>query len=151
MFGYELIKTPWYKRPRIQVGRGNSSGKGNYSGKGHKGQNARSGKGTRANFEGWQTPLTQRLPKLRGFKRYFKLVTTYQALNLSSIQRDERFTDGSTITHENLTIRGYANKNDKVKILGNGDFSKKVSFSSEFVFSATAKEKIAAAGGSIAQ
>ena len=150
MFGYELTRTPWYKRPKIQIGRGNGSQRWNYSGKGLKGQNARSGKGTRANFEGWQTPLTQRLPKLRGFKRNFKLVDKYQALNLASIQRDDRFTDGSTVTHENLVIRGYTNKNDKVKILGNGELTKKLSFSSEFMFSASAKEKIAAAGGSIA-
>jgi large subunit ribosomal protein L15 len=94
--------------------------------------------------------LTQRLPKLRGLKRFFKLQDKYQALNLASIQRDERFTDGSTVTHENLVIRGYTDKNDKVKILGNGEFTKKLSFTNEFVFSATAKEKITAAGGSIA-
>lgn len=150
MFGYQLIKTPWYKKPRIQRGRGDSSGRGNTSGRGNKGQGQRAGNSVNPIFEGWQTPLVQRLPKLRGFKRYFKLQDKFQAVNLSSLQRDERVADGSIVTSEQLVIRGYAHKNDTVKILGHGDFSKKLSFSGISAFSTSAKEKIAAAGGSIA-
>lgn len=104
----------------------------------------------RASFEGGQTPLIQRLPKLRGFKRHFKLQTVFQPVNLAALERDVRVESGATITFENLVVRGYAHKNDKVKVLGNGDLSKKLSFDGIHAFSATAKEKIEAAGGSIA-
>lgn len=73
----------------------------------------------RSSFEGGQTPLIQRLPKLRGFKRHFKLLTKYQPVNLSALEADVRVENGMTITLENLVVRGYAHKNDMVKILGN--------------------------------
>ena len=150
MFGYQLVKTPWYKKPRIQRGRGDSSGRGNTSGRGNKGEGSRAGASVHPNFEGWQTPLVQRLPKLRGFKRHFKLVNKFQAVNVGSLDKDVRVESGSTITLEQLVIRGYASKNDSVKILGNGELSKKLTFSGITAFTASAKEKIATAGGSIA-
>ncbi len=150
MFGYQLTRSPWYKKPRIQRGRWDSSGRGNYSGRGLKGQGSRTGTSMRSSFEGGQTPLIQRLPKLRGFKRHFKLLTKYQPVNLSALEADVRVENGMTITLENLVVRGYAHKNDMVKILGNWDISKKLSFSGIHKFSTTAQEKITAAGGSIA-
>jgi len=150
MFGYQLSKTPGYKKPRIQRGRGDSSGRGNYSGRGLKGQGSRSGSSMRPYFEGGQTPLTQRLPKLRGFKRHFKLVQSYQGVNVSSLEKDTRIETGSVVTFDNLVIMGYAHKNDSVKILGNGELTKKLTFQGIAAFSASAKEKIEAAGGSIA-
>ncbi len=150
MFGYQLTRSSGYKKPRIQRGRWDSSGRGNYSGRGLKGQGSRTGTSMRASFEGGQTPLIQRLPKLRGFKRHFKLQTVFQPVNLAALERDVRVESGATITFENLVVRGYAHKNDKVKVLGNGDLSKKLSFDGIHAFSATAKEKIEAAGGSIA-
>ncbi len=150
MFGYQLTKTPWYKRPRIQVGRGNSSGKGNYSGRWCKGQGQRAGNSVSPTFEGWQTPLVQRLPKLRGFKRNFKLVTKYQGINVSTLDKDVRVENGATITPEQLVLRGFAHKNDTIKIMGNGELSKKLTFSWISAFTASAKEKITSAGGTIA-
>lgn len=150
MFGYQLTRSPWYKKSRIQRGRWDSSGRGNYSGRGLKGQGSRTGTSMRSSFEGGQTPLIQRLPKLRGFKRHFKLLTKYQPVNLSALEADVRVENGMTITLENLVVRGYAHKNDMVKILGNWDISKKLSFSGIHKFSTTAQEKITAAGGSIA-
>lgn len=150
MFGYQLKKTPWYKKPRIQRGRWDSSGRGNYSGRGLKGQWQRAGNSVHPAFEGGQTPLIQRLPKLRGFKRHFKLQTVYQPINVATLDHDERIESGTTITHEVLVSLGYVHKNDTVKILGNGEISKKLSFDGITMFSASAKEKIVAAGGSIA-
>lgn len=150
MFGYQLTRSSGYKKPRIQRGRGDSSGRGNYSGRWLKGQWSRSGASMRSSFEWGQTPLVQRLPKLRWFKRHFKLQTTYQAVNLAALERDPRVEAGATISFENLVIRWYAHKNDMVKILGNGDLTKKLSFTGIHAFSATAKEKILAVGGETA-
>ncbi len=150
MFGYQLTRSPWYKKARIQRGRGDSSGRGNYSGRGLKGQGSRTGTSMRSSFEGGQTPLVQRLPKLRGFKRHFKLLTVYQPVNTSALEADVRIETGSVVTFDNLVLRGYAHKNDKVKILGNGDLTKKLTFSGIHKFSATAEAKITEAGGSIA-
>jgi large subunit ribosomal protein L15 len=150
MFGYQLKKTPGYKKPKMQVGRGDSSGRGNTSGRGNKGEGQRSGTTVRPNFEGWQTPLVQRLPKLRGFKRHFKLVNKYQGINVGTLEKDTRIAAGSTVTKDELVVMGYAHKNDTIKILGNGELSKKLSFSGISAFTASAKAKIEAAGGSIA-
>lgn len=151
MFAYQLTRTPWYKKPRIQRGRGDSSGRGNYSGRGLKGQGSRSGSSMRASFEWGQTPLVQRLPKLRGFKRHFKLVKTYQPVNIAALEKDDRIKDGATITPEILVEMGYVRKNCEIKLLGSGDLKKKLSFSGIHGFSKTAKEKIESAGGTIAE
>lgn len=149
MFAYQLTRTPWYKKPRIQRGRGDSSGRGNYSGRGLKWQGSRTGSSFRASFEWGQTPLVQRLPKLRGFKRYFKLQKVYQPVNLAALENDDRVTSGATINPEQLATWGFVRKNSAVKILGNGELTKKLTFTGIAQFSKVAEEKIQAAGGSI--
>ena len=121
-------------------GRGHGSGNGKTAGKGHKGQNARSG-APRPGFEGGQMPLYRRLPK-RGFKcRNSKEIV---AINVSEL---ERFEDGAEITVEALLESGLvSNPRDGVKILGNGEISKKLTVKVN-AFSESAKAKIEAAGG----
>ncbi len=121
-------------------GRGHGSGNGKTAGKGHKGQKARSG-ATRPGFEGGQMPLYRRLPK-RGFtNRNTKEIV---AINVSAL---EVFDNGATVDVDTLIERGIVkNPRDGVKILGNGDFTKKLTVKAN-AFSASAKEKIEALGG----
>ena len=121
-------------------GRGHASGNGKTAGKGHKGQKARSG-ATRPGFEGGQMPLYRRIPK-RGFKcRNSKEIV---GINVSAL---ERFEDGATVSVETLIESGIVtNPRDGVKILGNGEFTKKLDVKAN-AFSASAKEKIEALGG----
>lgn len=124
-----------------RLGRGVGSGLGKTSGKGHKGAKARSGGGKRAGFEGGQMPLTMRLPK-RGFTNKFR--KEYVAVN---VDRLEVFEDGMVVSPVELIEYGIIKKiEDGVKILGNGDITKKLTVQAN-KFSATAKEKIEAAGG----
>ena len=121
-------------------GRGHGSGNGKTAGKGHKGQKARSG-APRPGFEGGQMPLYRRLPK-RGFKCINS--KTIVGVNVSAL---ERFEDGSTVTVETLMESGVVkNPRDGVKILGNGELTKKLTVQVN-AFSASAKEKIEALGG----
>lgn len=122
-------------------GRGHGSGNGKTAGKGHKGQKARSG-GTRPGFEGGQMPLYRRIPK-RGFtNRNQKDIV---GINISAL---ERFENGSEVSIETLIETGIVkNPRDGVKILGNGEFTKKLTVKAN-AFSASAKEKIEALGGS---
>ena len=122
-------------------GRGHGSGNGKTAGKGHKGQKARSGGGVRPGFEGGQMPLYRRIPK-RGFtNRNSKDIV---AINLSAL---EVFENGETVTVETLLEKGIVkNPEDGVKILGNGEFTKKLDVKAN-AFSASAKEKIEALGG----
>ena len=114
-------------------GRGHGSGNGKTAGKGHKGQKARSGGGVRPGFEGGQMPLYRRIPK-RGFK----------CRNSKEI---ERFEDGAEVSVEALIEAGIVkNPRDGVKILGNGELTKKLNVKAN-AFSASAKEKIEALGG----
>ncbi len=122
-------------------GRGHGSGNGKTAGKGHKGQRARSG-GTRPGFEGGQMPLIRRIPK-RGFTN----INTKDivGINVSAL---DRFEDGAEVTVAALIEAGIVkNPRDGVKILGNGEITKKLTVKVN-AFSATAKEKIEAAGGS---
>lgn len=121
-------------------GRGHASGNGKTAGKGHKGQKARSG-APRPGFEGGQMPLYRRIPK-RGFTcRNSKEIV---GINLSYL---ERFEDGATVTVESLVEAGIVkNTRDGVKILGNGELTKKLTVQAN-AFSASAKEKIEALGG----
>ena len=123
-------------------GRGHGSGNGKTAGKGHKGQKARSG-APRIGFEGGQMPLYRRLPK-RGFtNRNSKDIV---AINISEL---ERFRSGSTVTIEKMVESGLIkNTRDGVKILGNGEFTKKLNVQAN-AFSAAAKEKIEALGGTV--
>ena len=117
------------------------SGNGKTAGRGHKGQWARSGGGVRAGFEGGQMPLARRLPK-RGFTNIFG--TTYAPVNVSALNR---FEDGTEVTTELLLESGVVSREkDGIKILGNGDLTKKLTVKAA-AFSASAKEKIEAAGG----
>ena len=124
-----------------RLGRGIGSGLGKTSGKGHKGAKARSGGGKRPGFEGGQMPLTMRLPK-RGFTNNFR--TEYVAIN---VDRLEIFEDGQTVTPVELIEADVIKKiNDGVKIMGNGELTKKLTVQAN-KFTASAKEKIEAVGG----
>ncbi len=147
MFGYTLKKSKGLKDPRIQRGRGDSSGRGNTSGRGNKGTGQRAGASLPAWFEGGQTPLVQRLPKLRGFKRYFKLMDKYTPVNLSVLEEHEKIS--GEVTKEALIEAGILNKGEKVKILGSGELKKKLTFSGMDAVSKSAQEKIEKAGGTI--
>lgn len=121
-------------------GRGHGSGNGKTAGKGHKGQKARSGS-PRIGFEGGQMPLYRRIPK-RGFtnRNYQEII----GINVSAL---ERFENGSVVSIETLIETGIIkNPKDGVKILGNGEFTKKLTVQAN-AFSASAKEKIEALGG----
>ena len=124
-----------------RLGRGVGSGLGKTSGKGHKGAKARSGGGKRPGFEGGQMPLVRRLPK-RGFYNRFRI--EYVAIN---VDRLEVFEDGATVTPVELIEYGIIKKiGDGIKIMGNGELTKKLTVQAA-KFTASAKEKIEAAGG----
>ena len=124
-----------------RLGRGIGSGLGKTSGKGHKGQWARSGGGVRPGFEGGQTPLVRRLPK-RGFNN--KFAVKYDIVNLDALNV---FEEGTVVTPELLAeTRIVTNKNNGVKVLGNGQLTKKLTVKAD-KFSASAKAAIEAAGG----
>ena len=124
-----------------RLGRGTGSGLGKTSGKGHKGAKARSGGGKRPGFEGGQMPLIRRLPK-RGFYNPFR--TEYVAIN---VDRLEVFEDGQVVSPVELIEMGIIKKiEDGVKIMGNGELTKKLTVQAN-KFTASAKEKIEAAGG----
>ena len=124
-----------------RLGRGTGSGLGKTSGKGHKGAKARSGGGKRPGFEGGQMPLTMRLPK-RGFTNKWR--TEYVAIN---VDRLNIFEDDAVVTPVELIEAGILkNVQDGVKIMGNGEITKKLTVQAN-KFTATAKEKIEAAGG----
>ena len=137
----ELSPKEGSKRKAFRVGRGHGSGNGKTSGKGHKGQNARSGGGVRPGFEGGQMPLYRRIPK-RGFtSRNHKEIV---AINLSVL---ERFEDGAEVSVASLIEAGVVkNPRDGVKILGNGELTKKLTVKAN-AFSKAAAEKIEALGG----
>lgn len=129
------------RKTRNRVGRGHGSGNGKTAGRGHDGQKARSGGGVRPGFEGGQMPLYRRLPK-RGFTNRNSLRII--GINLSML---DRFEEGSTVTVRDLMEAGIVkNPRDGVKILGNGELTKKLVVQAN-AFSASAKEKIEAAGG----
>ena len=126
-----------------RLGRGIGSGLGKTSGKGHKGAKARSGGGKRPGFEGGQMTLIRRLPK-RGFTNKFR--TEYVAIN---VDRLEIFEDGMTVGPVELIQYGIIKKiEDCVKIMGDGELTKKLTVQA-MKFTATAKEKIEAAGGKV--
>ena len=130
-------KAAWRK------GRGPGSGNGKTAGKGHKGQNARSGGGVRPGFEGGQLPLYRKLPK-RGFTNIF--ATKYAIVNVEQLNA---FDNGAVVDVNALLEKKIIRKElDGLKVLGNGELTKKLTVKAT-VFSATAKEKIEAAGGKI--
>jgi len=122
-------------------GRGHGSGNGKTAGRGHKGQNARSGGGVRIGFEGGQMPIYRRLPK-RGFNNVFAL--KYAEINVSDLNK---FEDGAVVDALALKEAGIIKKTfDGLKVLGNGEVTKKVTVKAA-KFTEAAKEKIVAAGG----
>ena len=140
---HHLRPAPGAKTTKVRVGRGEAS-KGKTAGRGTKGTGAR--KGVSAAFEGGQMPLHMRLPKLKGFKNPFKV--TFQVVNLDRI--NALFPDGGTVGVEELVAKGAVRSGEPVKVLGSGEITAPVQVSAH-AFSASAREKIAAAGGSTTQ
>lgn len=138
---HELSPAAGSKKDVKRIGRGAASGQGKTAGKGHKGQKARAGRGMRVGFEGGQMPLQRRLPK-RGFNNIFaKEIAT---VNVSALNK---FEDGATVDIEALVNAGLVKKAlDGVKILGNGELSKKLTVKVN-AYSDAAKQKIEAVGG----
>lgn len=138
---HEMSIVPGSKKKRNRVGRGIGSGNGKTAGKGMKGQLSRSGGGKRPGFEGGQMPLVRLLPK-RGFHN--KFATVYTAVNVDKL---EVFEDGAVVNTEALIRAGIVKKvNDGVKIMGNGELTKKLTVQAA-KFTKSAQEKIEAAGG----
>ena len=141
MYINDLSPVPGSTHVDKRKGRGHATGNGKTAGRGHKGQKARSGGGTRIGFEGGQMPLARRIPK-RGFNNIF--AKPLEAVNVSAL---EKFEDGAVVDVQALLIAGVLSKCEYgVKILGNGEITKKLTVKAA-AFSETAKQKIEAAGG----
>lgn len=140
---HELSPAAGSNTKAFRKGRGNGSGNGKTAGRGQKGQWARSGGGVRVGFEGGQMPLSRRIPK-RGFNNIF--AKPLESVNVSVL---EKFEDGAVVNAQALLEKGILSKCQYgVKILGNGQLSKKLTVQAS-AFSASAKEKIEAAGGKV--
>ena len=138
---HELSPAAGSAKAAWRKGRGAGSGNGKTAGKGHKGQNARSGGGVRPGFEGGQLPLYRKLPK-RGFNN--KFAKEYVTVNVSALNV---FEDGATVNLDTLVACGIVRKElDGLKVLGNGELTKKLTVEAK-LFTASAKDKIEAAGG----
>ena len=138
---HELSPAPGSRKGAWRKGRGHATGNGKTAGRGHKGQKARSGGGVRVGFEGGQMPLARRIPK-RGFNNIF--AKPLESVNVSAL---DRFPDGAEVDAQALLDAGVLSKCQYgVKILGNGEITKKLTVRAT-AFSASAKEKIEAAGG----
>jgi large subunit ribosomal protein L15 len=146
---HTLKPAPGSRKSRKRVGRGEGSGYGKTSGRGHKGAGARSGNKRKTAYEGGQNPVHMRMRKLRGPHKkmsmpFEKFRTRTQPVNLSDL--DERFSSGDEVTPESLRSAGLAKRSHPVKILARGELSKKLTVRVH-AFSAQAREKIEAAGG----
>ena len=141
MKAHELKPAAGSKKERTRWGRGLGSGKGEFSGRGRKGQKARAGGRMRPGFEGGQLPLIKRLPAKRGFTNPFK--TEYQLVNIGVLS--ERFENGAQVSEMELRAAGLV-KRLPVKVLGGGEINKALTVKAS-QFSASAKAKIEAAGG----
>ena len=139
---HDLKPTEGSKKKRRRVGRGISAGQGKTAGRGTKGQNSRTGGGVKPYFEGGQLPLVRRVPHTRGFKNIWRV--NYEVVNLGTLEI--KFDAGAEVTPEALVDRGLIQHVEHVKVLGNGALSKVLTVKAH-AFSASAKEKIAAAGG----
>jgi large subunit ribosomal protein L15 len=138
---HHLRPAPGAKTAKTRVGRGEGGKRGKTAGRGTKGSGAR--QTMPQNFEGGQMPMHMRVPKLRGFKNPFR--TEYQVVNLSRL--GELFPEGGSVGVDDLVAAGAVRAGQPVKILGTGDILVAVSVTAD-AFSASAREKIAAAGGS---
>jgi len=142
MLNYEIASIAGRHKARRRLGRGTGTGRGKTCGRGHKGSLSRAGASSRSLYEGGQMPLFRRLPK-RGFSNY-KFATRYQIINVLQL---ERFDDGSAVGLEQLSYAGLIDNNkSKVKILGNGELTKKLNVAAH-KFSKTAEQKIIGCGG----
>ncbi len=130
------------KKSRKRIGRGGPHG--TYAGRGRTGQNSRSGGGVRPGFEGGQTPLLRRMPKLKGFKNPNKI--TYFALNVGKL--DKFYKDGETVDSKTLVEKGLLKKEAKIKLLGTGDLKVKLSITADLA-SESAVKKVEKAGGKL--
>ena len=140
----ELSPAPGSKKSRKRVGRGDGSGHGTYSGRGCKGQKSRSGYKMSRGFEGGQLPLIQRLPRKRGFVNIFR--TEYSVVNIGQLNM---FEAGSEVTPERLVAAGVVKSlRQPIKILAEGDINHPLVVKAN-MFSAAAKAKIEAAGGTV--
>ncbi len=138
---HELSPAPGSVREVKRIGRGHGSGQGKTAGKGHKGQKARAGRGMRPGFEGGQMPLQRRIPK-RGFVNIF--ATNYAIINIAALNK---FEDGAVVDTQALKDMGLVkDSKDGVKVLGNGELTKKLTVKVA-AYSESAKAKIEAAGG----
>jgi large subunit ribosomal protein L15 len=147
---HNLKPKPGSKHPRKRLGRGEGSGLGKTSGRGHKGAGSRSGAKRKAGYEGGQNPIHMRMRKLRGphMKKsmpFENFRTKTQPVNLADLE--ERFDAGAEVNPGTLKEKGLAKRSDPVKILARGEIKKKLEVHAH-AFSAAAKEKIEAAGGS---
>jgi large subunit ribosomal protein L15 len=147
---HNLKPKPGSKKARKRIGRGEGSGLGKTSGRGHKGAGSRSGAKEKANYEGGQNPIHMRMRKLRGPHKkqsmpFENFRTKTQPVNLADLE--DRFDTGAEVNIASLKEKGLAKRSDPVKILARGEISKKLTVHAH-AFSAAAKEKIEAAGGS---
>ncbi len=139
-----LSPSPGSRKPKKRLGRGHGTGHGKTSGRGHKGYKARSGSGIKPGFEGGQMPIQRRLPK-RGFNNIFR--NEYAIVNVRDLNK---MRSGSKVTRESLLKHGLIKASDtKVKILGDGELTKKFTVTVDKV-SKSAQQKIESAGGSVA-
>ena len=142
---HDLFPAPGSTKNRKRVGRGNGSGHGSTAGRGDKGQNSRAGGTKGAGFEGGQTPLAMRLPKLPGFKNRNRV--EFAVVNVSRLE--ELYADGDVVDSESLTAKGVIKKaSEPVKVLGDGEITKKLTVKVDKI-SGSAKQKIEAAGGTV--
>jgi large subunit ribosomal protein L15 len=147
---HNLKPKPGSRRPRKRLGRGEGSGLGKTSGRGHKGYGSRSGAKKKAGYEGGQNPIHMRMRKLRGphMKKsmpFENFRTKTQPVNVCDLE--ERFDAGAEVTPDALKEKGLAKRSEPVKILARGEISKTLTVSAH-AFSAAARQKIEAAGGS---
>ena len=141
---HDLKPMPGANRKRVRKGRGIAAGQGKTAGRGTKGQRARAGRGISLYFEGGQLPLSRRLPQLPGFHNKFR--QEYEEVNLDTL--DQTFESGAQVTIAALIEQGLVKKGHRVKVLGRGEITKALTVSAH-AFSASASEKIRAAGGQI--
>lgn len=141
-----LKPAPGSTRPRRRVGRGIGSGLGKTAGRGHKGRGSRSGGNTPPGYEGGQMPLQRRIPK-RGFRRLLRNAKRRDRFAEVNLSRLGIFADGETVDAARMAKHGLVRPGHKVKVLGGGELKQRLTVRAD-AFSASAREKIAAAGGS---
>jgi large subunit ribosomal protein L15 len=147
---HNLSPKPGSRKPRKRLGRGEGSGLGKTSGRGHKGAGSRSGAKRKAGYEGGQNPIHMRMRKLRGPHKkqsmpFENFRTSSQPVNVGDLE--QRFDAGARVEPGSLKEKGLATRKDPVKVLARGEISKKLEVHAH-AFSAAAREKIEAAGGS---